>query len=53
MASHLAGRAQEELAREACPGEVDVPILVGVSFGCFSVVTRYLPLVSIVHQSSS
>jgi len=52
-ASCLAGRAQEELASVAGPGEVDVTVPVGVSFGCSSMVTGFMPLVSIVHQLSS
>lgn len=52
-ASCLAGRAQEELAREASPGEADVPVPVGISFGCFSMATGFMPLVSIVRQLSS
>jgi len=53
MASCLAGRAQEKLAREASPGEVDVPVPVGISFRFFSMATGFMPLVSIVHQLSS
>ena len=51
-ASCLAGIAQEDLAKGASPGEVDVPLLVGVSYGCSSTMNGFVPRVSTVHQSS-
>jgi len=43
MASCLAGVAGEDLDRGASGGERGVLLYVGVSFGCSSIMTRFVP----------
>ena len=49
MASCLAGIAGEDLARGASVGERGLLLYVGVSFGCSSMMTRFVPFMSTVH----
>lgn len=49
MASCLAGIPWEDLARGASGGERGVLVYVGVSFGCSSMMTIFVPFMSTVH----
>jgi hypothetical protein len=51
-ASCLAGIVYEDVARGATATEVDVQLLVKVSFGCSSTMTGFMPHMSTVYQSS-
>jgi len=49
MASCLAGVAEKDLARGASGGERGVLLYVGVSFGCLSMMTRFVPDMFTIH----